>query len=397
MWYKRDIINNLQALRPNTVGILSGPRQTGKTALLINQFGANARIIECDDLSVRTRLNQDPALFLGEMNTPIIIDEAHYCPMVFPELKLRIDRAKREKKELPQIWITGSNQTLMGETVRETLAGRSQHFSLNTLSIHELGKTFQIKNFLMCGGWPELNANPSIDPISYLDNYIRNFVERDIALASGVTKLGEFLQAIRLMAARTGYTLNVSELGGEIGVKGETFQNWIQILERNGIVTLVNAYSNNLNKRLIRAPKFFFNDVALATRLQGWQSVEPLMVSPLVGHLFETAVFAEILRCRDHLGLSFELFHYRTKEQEEVDLIIQANSRTKGQIQLALEVKFAQQGNPIVKWPKNLKENLKMLTEKWVVTLNPEAFQESDGVRYIPIQELSKELMNWMN
>ena len=396
MWYQRDLTKKMSELRPNTIGVLSGPRQTGKTALLVHQLGNNAKIITCDDLNVRTRLNQDPALFLGELKAPIIIDEAQYCPMVFPELKLRIDQAKRAKQKLPPIWITGSNQTVMGESVRETLAGRSQHFFLNTLSIHELGKTFRIENFFMRGGWPELNASPEINPISYLDDYVRTFVERDIAFSSGVSKLGEFLQAIRLMAARTGYTINANELGGEIGVKGETFQNWIHILERNGIVTLVNAFSNNLNKRLIRAPKFFFNDVALATRLQGWQAHEPLMVSPLVGHLFETAVFAEILRCRDHLGLPLEFFHYRTKEHEEVDFIIQGHSKTKGLIQLAIEVKFARQGNPEVKWPTKLKADLKALNEKWVVTLNPEQFQNKEGIQFIPIVELANELQRWV-
>jgi uncharacterized protein len=396
MWYLRDLSSQLQNLRPNTVGILSGPRQSGKTALLLKQFSPEARLIECDDLSMRTRLNQEPSLILGDLKTPVIIDEAHYCPMIFPELKLRVDRAKRNQTSLPQIWITGSNQTLMDGSVRETLAGRSQYFALNTLSIHELGKTFQIRDFFMRGGWPALNADPSIDPVSYLDDYIRTFVERDIALASGVTKLEEFLRAIQLMAARTAYTVNMQKLGGEIGVKGDTFQNWVQILERNGIVTLVPAFSNNLNKRLIKMPKFYFNDVALATRLQGWRSIDPLIVSPIVGNLFETAVFTELLRCRDHLGLGLDFFHYRTKENEEVDFIIQGQSKTKGPLQLAVEVKFAQQGAPHVIWPKKLDADLKQGSQKWVVTLNSERHHDSNHVLYLSICDLAQELIKWL-
>ena len=394
MWYQRDILNKIKNLRPNAIGILRGPRQCGKTALLFHELGKDSKILECDDLNVRTRLNQDPSLFLGALNVPTLIDEAQYCPNVFPELKLRVDRAKREGKTLPPIWITGSNQTVMGESVRETLAGRAQFFSLNTLSIHELGASFQIEKFLMRGGWPELNADPKIESISFLDDYIRTFVERDIGLSSGVSKLGEFLQAIRLMAARTGYTLNASELGGEIGIKGSTFQNWIQILERNGIVTLVSAFSNNLNKRLIKTPKFFFNDVALAVRLQGWQSSDPLIVSPMVGHLFETAVFAELLRCRDHLGLPLEIFHYRTKEKEEVDFIVQLGSKNKGKVQIAIEVKFASQSQPQISWPKTLQKDIPNLAQKWVVSLNPRSDSTRDGVRCIPIQKLALELLD---
>jgi predicted AAA+ superfamily ATPase len=396
MWFERDLGPFILRLRKNTIGFLGGPRQSGKSALLTRILDPSTRLIECDDLNVRSRLNQDPALYLGDLQQPLIIDEAQYCPNIFPELKLRVDRAKRESKVLPPIWVTGSNQTWMNDHLRESLSGRSEHFFLNTLSIHELHSHFSLDAFLLRGGWPELNASPEIDFRRFLDDYLRTFVERDIALASGVTKLGEFLQALRLLAARTGHLINSSELGGEIGVKGETFQAWIHILERNGLVSLVPAYSNNLNKRLIRSPKFFFNDVSLAVRLQGWQAVEPLLVSPLIGSLFETMVFGELLRAREHLGLPIEIFHYRNKEKEEIDFIIKGNSKKRGVQFIALESKFARQNIPGVSLPAKLQKDLNHPFEAWVVTLNPESYPIQRKLQHVPIMTLAETLRNWM-
>lgn len=396
MWFERDLSSKILGLRKNTIGFLGGPRQSGKTALLTRVLGPAARLIECDDLNVRSRLNQDPALFLGELHQPVIIDEAQYCPNVFPELKLRVDRAKRESRVLPAVWVTGSNQTWMNERLRESLSGRSEHHVLNTLSIHELQSHFSIEDFLLRGGWPELNADPGIDPRRFLDDYIRTFVERDIALSSGVSKLGEFLQAIRLLSARTGHLINSSELGGQIGVKGETFQGWMHLLERNGLVSLVPAWSNNLNKRLIRSPKFFFNDVALAVRLQGWQSVDALLVSPLIGSLFETMVFGELMRAREHMEIPLEIFHYRNKEKEEVDFIVKGNSKKGGQKFLAIEAKFARQNVPGLQLPVKLKNDLDHRVEAWVVTLHPESYPIQKGMRHVPVKDLSGALQEWL-
>ena len=397
MWIKRDLSKKIQALSPNFIGILTGPRQTGKSALLFKLLGEGALFLECDDLDVRLRLNSDPSLMLGELKKPILIDEAQYCPNLFPELKLRVDRAKREKKILPAIWLTGSNQTLMHEGIRESLAGRAQYFQLQTFSIHELGSLFQLDSYFWKGGWPEFYQDPTLEPVQYLDDYIRTFVERDIAASAGIEKIGEFLLSLKLLASRLGQLLNASEIGSHAGVKGETLQNWIHLLERNGILSLVQPYFTNLNKRLIRSPKIYFNEVALATRLQGWRAIEPLLLSPQIGFLFENMVFSELLRCKEHLSLGLDLFHYRTKEGEEVDFLIRGQSKTKGELWLAIEVKFARSGKYEIKWPKNLVKDLKVKPTYWVVTASEKERSHTVETSVVPIHQLSSKLQEWLD
>lgn len=99
-------------------------------------------------------------------------------------------------------------------------------------------------------------------------------------------------------------------------------------------------YASNLNKRLVRTPKVFFVDVGVVTRLQGWWSLEPLLVSPQMGPLFETAVFAELVRCRDHRLLGIEIFLWRTRDGEELDFLVRLETCHRGPLWIPIEAKL---------------------------------------------------------
>jgi len=45
-----------------------------------------------------------------------------------------------------------------------------------------------IKNILFNGGWPELYTNTSLATTTYLNNYLRSYVEKDIVLSAGTTE-----------------------------------------------------------------------------------------------------------------------------------------------------------------------------------------------------------------
>jgi uncharacterized protein len=77
---------------------------------------------------------------------------------------------------------------------------------------------------------------------------------------------------------------------------------------------------------LIKSPKIYFEDVGLATRLQGWTSYEPLLVSPAVGSLFENLVLSELNRWFYARGARPEINLVRTKNGTEVDFLVQLGS-----------------------------------------------------------------------
>lgn len=399
MWIYRD----LEAIWPKVEGlptrILIGPRQCGKSALLEHLAKGAYQIANLDDLQTRTLLQNDPALYLAQNPPPILIEEAQYAPNLFPEIKRLIDtdrsrKRRGEKTLLPQkecFWLTGSNQTLLNERVRESLAGRATYFKLFPLSIKELGAFFE--NFDMNavwfkGGWPELYVTEGLDPSQYLNDYISTYVEKDIVLASGIEKLSAFSTSLTLFAARTGQILNASEIGRGCGVKSVTIEEWLGTLQTNDILSLVYPYSKNLNKRMTKRPKIYFNDVALAVRLQGWSDITPLLRSPQMGPLFETLVFTEILKTQHHYLKKWKIYFWRTKEGEEIDFIIQAGDKY-----LALEAKLGIQSIEPVRLPKSLHEAIPEIKELILVNYGGEVKKLSPSCAQVPLKYLTNYLL----
>jgi len=332
MWIPREISSFLER-NSDIVQIVLGPRQVGKTSLL-EHISTDYRQICLDDLRARTLAQDDPGLFLAQFgDSKVLIDEAQYAPNLFPALKRSADQLKKVEKRT-RFRLTGSNHILMDRAVKEGLTGRASYFELNTLSVSEILNAIPtpLPLILFRGGWPELYVYPDTDSNKYLDNYITSYIEKDIVLSAGIKKTARFLQL-----------LNKSEIGKVIGVDANTVGDWISILERMKILALVQPYSANLSKRITKSPKLYFVDTGLACRLQGWSSAGPVLTSPQLGSLFETLVFAEIYKFILNRQKHWRVFHWRTRDGEEVDFVIQLDN----QRHLLIEAKTSQQ--PFIK------------------------------------------------
>lgn len=328
MWIQRDISKIIQS-NTDAIQIIRGPRQCGKSSLILH-LDPEFKELSLDDPALRELAQSDPELFLRQFDTQkLFIDEAQYAPALFPSLKRKADLYKRNTKNSPQtiLRLTGSNQILMDRNIKESLAGRASFFDMNTLSVAEIlsAKKSSIQDILFKGGWPELHASDNRDPKKFLDDYINSYVEKDIVLAAGIQKSREFLKFVRLLAGRVGGILDLSSLGRDAGVDSKTIKEWISILERMHIISLVMPFSSNLSTRLIKSPKVYFIDTGLACRLQGWTSAEPILTSPQQGGLFENLVFSEIFKLNNNYQLGWQIYHWRSREGEEIDFLIQIN------------------------------------------------------------------------
>jgi predicted AAA+ superfamily ATPase len=144
-----------------------------------------------------------------------------------------------------------------------------------------------------------------------------------VVLAAGIQKSREFLKFVKLLAGRVGCILDLSGLASETGVDSKTIKDWVSILERMHIIGLVEPYSTNLSSRLVKSPKVYFNDTGLACRLQGWTAPEPILTSPQQGALFENLVYAEISKFNRNYQLGWNIFHWRSRDGEEIDFLIE--------------------------------------------------------------------------
>ncbi|MEY4617513.1 MAG: hypothetical protein RJB66_2473 [Pseudomonadota bacterium] len=330
MWINRDISAVIEE-NQDLIQIIRGPRQCGKSSLLLH-LDSDFKELSLDDPSLRELAQNDPELFLRQFeNEKLFIDEAQYAPALFPSLKRRADLYKREQKRKRQtlLRLTGSNQILMDRSVKESLAGRASFFDMNTLSISEIlaARKISIQQILYMGGWPELHAQGVKDSKKFLDDYINSYVEKDIVLAAGIQKSREFLKFVKLLAGRVGELLDLSGFANEVGVDSKTIKDWVSTLERMHIISLVMPFSSNLSARLTKAPKVYFIDTGLACRLQGWTSAGPIMTSPQQGHLFENLVYSEIFKLNLNFQLGWTIYHWRSRDGEEVDFLVQMDSK----------------------------------------------------------------------
>lgn len=409
MYIKRDITNFLMH-SPAWIQVLLGPRQCGKSTLFAslylsdNQTSDNQRHfkeITFDDFQMRQLANQDPALFLQQFEPPLLLDEIQYVPALFPALKQVIDKIKREnvfqthsvKKPLPLFRLTGSNQILMDKNIKESLAGRASYYHLNTLTVHEILHALPqttLKDILFKGGWPELYTNDELSITGFLNDYIRSYIEKDIILNAGIQKMSEFLTVLRLCAARTSQETDYADIQKDSGVSSVTVKEWINILERADIVYQLRPYFNNLNKRLIKRPKLYFLDTGLAARLQGWSEALPLLNSPQIGGLFETLVFAEIIKFIRNYGKDWSLFFGRTKDGQEIDFIL----KTARGHSYIFEAKYATHGfTKSISIPPAFQKEFNPTTPFIIVTSGGQEIQLSAHCTTLPISQLHDYLL----
>ena len=113
--------------------VLTGPRQSGKTTLLQQEFGKTHNYYNLENPDVRMRAKNDPNGFIQHIKTPCIIDEVQYVPELLSYIKTEIDR----KRKAGNFILTGSQNFTLMQNITQSLAGRAAVLSLLPFSISE--------------------------------------------------------------------------------------------------------------------------------------------------------------------------------------------------------------------------------------------------------------------
>ena len=342
--------------------LILGARQVGKSTLIKKEFPKYNRA-NFDDRLTRLQAKEEPKLFFLNNPCPLFIDEVQKEGSVLEEIKQIVD----ESDARGQFILSGSQKLELMKGVSESLAGRVSLCELSGLSLREiyqvnfnqhfiptdeyikerenkLKKYDNIWNIIHKGSYPEL-YDIERDWQEFYSSYVFTYLERDINELISADSL-TFTKFLTAVAARTGEMLNYSNIAGEIGVSEPTVKNWISILERTGIVYVLQPYSASALSRAIKTPKIYFRDTGLACYLTRWLTADALKNSAVAGNMFETFVVSEILKSYSNEGKDyrFNIFYYRGKDksaavENEIDLIIEENG-----ILYPVEIKMS--GNP---------------------------------------------------
>ena len=117
----------------------------------------------------------------------------------------------------------------------------------------------------------------------------------------------------------------------------QTEDRYPGLLERLFLVRSLPAWHRNPGKRLIKSPKVYFRDSGLTAALAQVSTEDWLRERPIFGQLLESFVLQQLVSQAGWSRPDISLWHYRDKDQVEVDCVI-----TRGRRVWGAEVKLKQ-------------------------------------------------------
>ena len=300
---------------------LTGPRQSGKTTLAKWVF-KDKPYVSLENPDEREFAKTDPKRFLARFAQGAILDEVQRCPELLSWLQGLVD----ERGQMGDFVLTGSAQFELIEGMSQSLAGRVGRVELLPLSALELSGSgllpSSLSQALLTGGYPALYNRP-VSPQDWFNNYMATYIERDVRQLIAVRDLAQFQVFVKMCAARTGQLLNLASLGADCGVSAVTAKQWLSVLEASYVVMLLKPHHLNFGKRLVKSPKLYFVDAALAAWLMGIRDAATLEIHPARGALFETWVVSELHKHSLNQGHVSPLYFWRDGTGHEVDVVVE--------------------------------------------------------------------------
>lgn len=341
MYFKRHIEKIIvESGKTYPVVLITGPRQVGKSTVLKNLYPNMASETLDSPFLIQT-IKDDPIGFLKMQGVPCILDEVQKAPELFSSIKYMVDHDHKDG----MYFLTGSQKFPLMEGVSESLAGRVSIINMLGFSNREIyndnfDKPFiPTENYLFNrnskiptdlnelwarihkGSMPRLYENPDMNWERYYSDYLNTYLERDVHRLEQVGDTLSFLQFMTSLAARTGEILNMDSIAKDIGVSSPTIKRWLSILQKSNIVYLLQPFSLNVNKRIIKSPKVYFTDTGLVSYLCKWSTPESLQSGAMSGQVYETFVVSEIIKSYYNAGIEPNLYYFRNTNAQEVDLL----------------------------------------------------------------------------
>ena len=351
-FYPRFIQGRLrEALEDSPVVLIQGPRQCGKTTLAQTACASHA-YFSFDDDAIREGAIADPIGFVANLPERVVLDEAQRVPSLFTTLKLEVDRRRAPGRFV----LTGSTNVLAVPAIQDSLAGRLEAVRLHPLAQCEIqdrgasgggfiatlfGRGFSFRQTerlgtglakrIASGGYPAALARPAgRRRVNWYANYIEALVQRDVGDLSRISRLEALPRLLALAAAHTARLFNVSNLAAPFQLSRPTIGQYLTLLERVYLLERLPPWHRNLEKRLVKTPKLHIGDTGLACALLNVDAHSLASDRALLGQMLETFVFQELRRQATWHNGPVEFFHYRDKDQVEVDIVIEQDRRVAG-------------------------------------------------------------------
>jgi uncharacterized protein len=332
-----------ELMREEPIVVVSGPRAVGKTTLIRTlSDAAKVELIDFGDDDVLGVVAQDVSGYLEGLPDPVVVDEYQRLPAILRVAKRSVDKRPRPGAFL----LTGSTT---GELLpkSESLTGRSHELILWGLSQGELeGRherflelAFQGPEALgrprdtesdrrsyvgriVRGGYPEAIRRTRDEARQrWFTNYIKRTIDRDLTELVALRQPASLKRILSAAAACTAQIFNLSALAQSLDLNRMLVTNYIDLLERVFLLERLPAFSRNRTAQITKHPKLHMTDSGLAAALNHLDSAT-LRRSPLIGPLLESFVVSELRKQASWMNSAATMFHYRDRDQLEVDVVL---------------------------------------------------------------------------
>jgi predicted AAA+ superfamily ATPase len=396
----------LDALADTPVVLIHGSRQSGKTTLA-RALGERRGYgyLSFDDEVVRSAAEADPTGFVDDLPARVILDEVQRVPAIFTTLKSTIDR----RREAGRFILTGSANVLLLPRLSDSLAGRMEILRLHPLAQCELARRAprfidtlfgggfktrttrrlggELVERIVAGGYPAALARQAgRRRAAWYRDYVEALVQRDVRDLARISSLDALPRLLTLVAGQSARLLNVADLASPFQLSRPTIADYVTLLERVFLLDRLPPWHSNRLSRLIKTPKLHVGDTGLACALLGVDAAALTADRPLLGQLLETFVFQELSRQAIAEEQPIGFFHFRDKDDFEVDIVIERGAR-----QIAgVEIKAAASVNAAdFRGLRKLKDSVGARFAGGVVLYDGETEASfGDGLHAVPLRRL---------
>lgn len=325
--FRREALSALEPLLSHAQ-IIAGIRRCGKSTFMQHYLKINHR--------GAFFLNfEDPRMAYFEMNDwqrldeviadtgkkVLFFDEIQYMPEWERFVRKKID-------EKFQVFITGSNASLLHSELGSKLTGRHIDFTLFPFSYSEFVKYRKVKpssvsvlNYMETGGFPEYLISGKTEILSQL---FSDILMRDVALRYGIRDLKSLQQLALFLISNTGNRITANKLKNSFNISSTvTMIEYLSNLESVFLFFFVPRFSYSLKVQNQNAKKVYAIDTGLI-------KTNSVSFSKDQGNIFENMIYL-------HLRRKYENIYYYS-EKQECDFVVVEKNHPKLVIQACFEL-----------------------------------------------------------
>jgi predicted AAA+ superfamily ATPase len=313
---------------------LFGARATGKSSLLREVFQSSEFRPEdilwvnlLDPETYRILLLRPETLLEwvnGSQKNPkwVICDEIQKVPALLDVVHHLIEGKKI------RFALTGSSARKLKRGGANLLAGRALINELYPLTSVETGEDFKLLDALRWGTLPEVvTADSDSLRREILRAYVGMYLREEIKEEQIVRNLDPFVRFLEVSAQCNGEITNAAKIGRDSRTDAKTILRYFEILQDTLMGFFLDPYQRSIRKVQTEKSKFYWFDLGVRRALEGTLDNSVIEGSSEFGRAFEHFLIAEIFRISKYQRREEKLFYLRTKDNVEIDLIIERSRK----------------------------------------------------------------------